>query len=218
LAHSADHELLDLSGWADPSTQRGLIARAAEIGKSWPELPGPRQRALLAALIDRIDVGADQIDIHLRPTRLGAILDVASTSVLSARDDEIQIVSVPVRLCRSGREIKMRIDGTDPFATAKPDARLIRLLIKARRFNASLRDSDGMPYAALAGRERVSRSYITRLVRLSYLAPDITQAILDGRQPRNLTADKLLAHSRLPLAGNGAADRPRLCLSLISIH
>ena len=34
----------------------------------------------------------------------------------------------------------------------------------------------------------------------SYLAPDIAQAILDGRQPRDLTADKLLAHSRLPLA------------------
>ena len=46
----------------------------------------------------------------------------------------------------------------------------------------------------------VSRSYFTRIVRLSYLAPDITQAILDGRQPCDLTADKLLAHSRLPLA------------------
>ena len=46
----------------------------------------------------------------------------------------------------------------------------------------------------------VSASYFTRLVRLSYLAPDIAQAILDGRQPRDLTADKLLAHSRLPLA------------------
>jgi hypothetical protein len=38
------------------------------------------------------------------------------------------------------------------------------------------------------------------LVRLSYLAPDITQAILDGRQPPDLTAEKLLEHSRLPLA------------------
>ena len=49
-------------------------------------------------------------------------------------------------------------------------------------------------------REGVSPSYFTRLVRLSYLAPDITQAILDRCQPRALTADKLLAHSRLPLA------------------
>jgi hypothetical protein len=46
----------------------------------------------------------------------------------------------------------------------------------------------------------VSRSYFTRLVRLSYLAPDITQAILDGHQPRDLTPEKLLKHSRLPLA------------------
>ena len=36
-------------------------------------------------------------------------------------------------------------------------------------------------------------------VRLSYLAPDLTEAILDGRQPHDLTADKLLANSRLPL-------------------
>jgi hypothetical protein len=57
-----------------------------------------------------------------------------------------------------------------------------------------------MPFAALAKREGVSPSYFTRLVRLSYLAPDITQAILEGPQPRDLTADQLLAHSRLPLA------------------
>ena len=57
-----------------------------------------------------------------------------------------------------------------------------------------------MPFAALAKREGVSRSYFTRLIRLSYLAPDITQAILEGRQPRDLTPDQLLAHSRLPLA------------------
>ena len=92
----------------------------------------------------------------------------------------------------------MLIEG-DPFATAKPDARLIKLLIRARRFSATLAAGDGVPFAALAKRKGVSPSYFTRLVRLSYLAPDIIQAILDGRQPRDLTADKLLTHSRLPL-------------------
>ena len=86
------------------------------------------------------------------------------------------------------------------FAASKPDARLIKLLLKARRFNATLVGSDDVPFTALAEREGVSPSYFTRLVRLSYLAPDITHAILDGRQPRDLTADKLLEHSRLPLA------------------
>jgi hypothetical protein len=183
----------------DPSAQRRLIARAAELGKSWTELPGTRQRALLTTLIDRIDVGVHQIDIHLRPTRLAPLLDVAATPLPSASDDETQTLSVPIRLRRAGREITMRIDGTDPFATAKPDARLVKLLIRARQFNATLLESNGVPFASLAKREGVSPSYFTRLVRLSYLAPDITEAILDGRQPRDLTADKLLAHSRLPL-------------------
>ena len=56
--------------------------------------------------------------------------------------------------------------------------------VGARRFNAALTQGEGIAFAALTEREGVSRSYFTRLVRLSYLAPDITHAILDGRQPR----------------------------------
>ena len=97
-----------------------------------------------------------------------------------------------------------------PLATAKPDARLIKLLIRARRFNAALARSDGVLFAALAEREGVSPSYLTRLVRLSYLAPDIVQAILDGRQPRDLNRDKLLTRSRLPLACNEQRTRSAL--------
>jgi hypothetical protein len=177
----------------------GLIARAEEIGRSWPELPAPRQRTFVTTLIERIDVGASRLDIHLRPTRLGALLNMSTPLLPSATEDETQILSVPIELHRSGREIKMLIDRADPFAKAKLDARLIKLIIRARRFDATLVESDGVPFAILAKREGVSPSYFTRLVRLSYLAPEITQAILDGRQPRDLTAHKLLAHSRLPL-------------------
>ena len=125
---------------------------------------------------------------------------VAAAPSQGVKDDETEILSVPVRLHRAGREIRMVIDSTDPFDAAKPDARLIKLLLRARQFNATLAEGKGVPFAALVQREGVSRSYFTRLVRLSYLAPDITQAILEGRQPRDLTAEKLLQHSRLPLA------------------
>src|ERR1700738_3243696 len=184
----------------DASMQQRLVARAADLGKYWPQLPVARKRAVLAALVERIEVSLDQIDIRLRPARLSALLDVAAAPSQGVKDDETEILSVPVRLHRAGREIRMVIDSTDPFDAAKPDARLIKLLLKARRFNATLARSEGVPFAALAQREGVGRSYFTRLVRLSYLAPDITQAILDGRQPRDLTAEKLLAPSRLPVA------------------
>jgi site-specific DNA recombinase len=181
----------------DASTQQRLVARAADIGKHWPELPVARKRAVLTGLIERVEVSVDQIDIRLRPQRVGTLLDATAT-LQAVNDDETEILSVPVRLRRAGREISMVIDGADPFA--KPDGRLIRLLLRARRFNATLAQGEGITFAALAERQGVSRSYFTRLVRLSYLAPDITQAILDGRQPRDLTPEKLLQHSRLPLA------------------
>jgi hypothetical protein len=68
----------------------------------------------------------------------------------------------------------------------------VQLLIRTRRFNATLFGSDGVPFSELAQREGVSSSYFTRVVRLSYLALDIPQAVLDGRQPPDLTTDKLL--------------------------
>ena len=158
---------------------------------------------MLAGLVERIDIGANQIDIHVRARGLGALFDGPAAPLVDEANDETQILSVPVRLRRCGREIKMLVHGTDPFATTKPDARLIKLLIRAHRFNAALMGSGGTRFAALAKQEGVSPSYFTRIVRLSYLAPDITHAILDGRQPSHLTADKLLAHSRLPIAWQG---------------
>jgi hypothetical protein len=67
----------------------------------------------------------------------------------------------------------MVVDGTDPFAAAKPDARLIRLLLSARRFNATLAHGEGILFAALAQREGVSRSY-TGERRPKHLRPPST--------------------------------------------
>src|ERR1700732_205308 len=105
----------------DPSMQQRLVARAADIGKHWPELPVARKRAVLAALIKRIEVKVDQIDLHLSPLRLCALLDLPATPSQGGNGDEIELLSLPVRLRRSGREIRMVINGTDSFA-AKPDA------------------------------------------------------------------------------------------------
>ena len=59
--------------------QQRLLARAADIGKHWPELTVARKRAVLTALIERIVVGVDQIDIRLRPPRFSALHDGADT-------------------------------------------------------------------------------------------------------------------------------------------
>jgi hypothetical protein len=80
------------------------------------------------------------------------------------------------------RRVRCELDFSAAESGAWSGKRLIKLLLRARRFN-TLAQGEDIPFAVLAQWEGVSPSYFTRLVHLSYLAPDITQAILDGRQP-----------------------------------
>jgi site-specific DNA recombinase len=47
-------------------------------------------------------------------------------------------------------------------------------------------------------REKLSPSYVALLLRLTFLAPDITRAILEGRQPGGFTTQQLVTHRALP--------------------
>ena len=57
---------------------------------------------------------------------------------------------------------------------------------------------DGLPPSDLAESAGVSRFYFTRLVTLAFLAPDITKAIREECHPTDLTASRLINHTRLP--------------------
>ena len=46
--------------------------------------------------------------------------------------------------------------------------------------------------AELAAAERINQSYLCRVLRLTLLAPDLVEAILDGRQPPDVTLDRLM--------------------------
>lgn len=83
------------------------------------------------------------------------------------------------------------IDAPQAHRTRKPDRSLLRLLARAQRFRDLILQGDGTSITELATMSSVTPSDFTRIVRLGFLAPDITAAILDGRQPIELSALKL---------------------------
>jgi hypothetical protein len=76
---------------------------------------------------------------------------------------------------------------------------LIQLRGRGRRIGKRMFEPGCPPLEDIAREERITSSYATRLVRLTFLAPDIVAAILAGQQPAGLTANKLMADTRLPL-------------------
>jgi site-specific DNA recombinase len=83
--------------------------------------------------------------------------------------------------------------------SAPPDTTLIRLLVRSQKIAKRMFEPNCPPLEAVAHEERITSSYATRVVRLAFLAPDILAAILGGKQPAGLTANKLMADTRLPL-------------------
>ena len=79
-----------------------------------------------------------------------------------------------------------------------PDSTLVKALARAFRWKRMLESGEFATIAELAAREGIARSYMTRVLRLTLLAPDIVEAILDDRQRTNLTLAK--AMDELPAA------------------
>ena len=72
-------------------------------------------------------------------------------------------------------------------------------------------EEPSLPLKEIAAEQGISGSYVTRLLRLAFLAPDIVTAILNGRHPPQLTANRLMDDTRLP--PDWAAQRELLCSS-----
>ena len=69
----------------------------------------------------------------------------------------------------------------------------VKVLAQVFRWQRMLDDGVCGTIEELARREKVNRGYMCRVLRLTLLAPDIVEAILDGRQPEGLRLEDLLA-------------------------
>jgi hypothetical protein len=72
--------------------------------------------------------------------------------------------------------------------------------VRVHGIERSARVRSGSRIADLVMREKLSPSYVALLLRLTFLAPDITRAILEDRQPGGFTAQTLVTYSGMPLA------------------
>ncbi len=101
---------------------------------------------------------------------------------------------VPVRVTRSGRQKSMIVldsDGSHQLINEN----LVLAVARALKWDREVRVSGSL--SAIARREGVSTTYATRIMPLAFLAPDIVQAIYDGRQPLGLKVKAVSAD--LPL-------------------
>jgi len=98
---------------------------------------------------------------------------------------------VPFRLVKRGGRKEMQLPPGAP-ARRQTDDTLIKALARAFRWKRMLESGEFATIAELAQRERIAPSYLTRVLRLTLLAPGIVEAILDGRKAPEVTLPRLM--------------------------
>ena len=104
---------------------------------------------------------------------------------------ETVTLHVPFRVVKRGGRKEMRM----PVGVALPrrtDNTLVKALARAFRWKRLLESGEFVTIAELAEREGIAPSYMTRVLRLTLLSPDIVVAILDGKQRPEVTLARVL--------------------------
>ena len=156
--------------------------------KTWSDHIRP---FLHQVIIDEGSVRLRLLRSHLRialglPTELNA-------ATMSAIYD----FAVPARVTMRGVRLKLIVGASGQRCA--PDPVLIKILVKSQHWWRLLSTDHTTSIRAISEAEGCSASYVSRTLRLAFLAPDIVEAILDGRQPAELTAKQLLLREDLPL-------------------
>ena len=114
------------------------------------------------------------------------------------RHDEDYEIAIPARLRPRGVEMKFVI--TDPAYRQAPkvDPVLVQGIVRANAWLLELLAGKAKTMREIAVREKLPERYLRRLLELAFLAPDITETILQGRQPRDLMLEDLVMGDNLP--------------------
>ena len=113
---------------------------------------------------------------------------------------ETVTLHVPFRVVKRGGRKEMQL----PDGAAQPrrmDSTVVKALARAFRWKRMLESGEFATIAELAEREGIAPSYMTRVLRLTLLAPDIVEAIMDGKQRPEVTLAQIITQTRLEWDG-----------------
>jgi len=115
---------------------------------------------------------------------------------MTRRQTSVETISVhvPFAIRKYGgrKQVVMPADAPDSNLHPRIDSTLVKALARAFRWKCMLESGEFATVKELAEHEKMAFSYMTRVLRLGLLAPDIVEAIIEGRQPTEITLAGLL--------------------------
>ena len=155
------------------------------------------KRNLILELLTRVTIYSDRFEITIGTDWISKAIASGPTAGRPNVDTDTFTLVQEIQLKRRGVEMKMIIESS---ATAtNPDEKLLKAVAQAHTWWHRLCDGGLGSVRELADQVGKDERHVARILNLRFLAPRITEAIVEGRQPVDLTAERLLKKTRLPL-------------------
>jgi site-specific DNA recombinase len=167
------------------------LRNAFTLSKRWLAMPPVEMKSLVLDIVERVTIAANRIDIWLNRAKIAAALEAGGGS--QRPDIDPITLSIEAKLRRAGKGKRLVIANG---AEAEVNAGLVELIKDALTIRIQLLSGSDDSIEAMSGRLGMNKCRLTSLIRLSYLAPDIVRALLEGRQPIELTPTRLLRLSK----------------------
>ena len=196
-----------LAGWlhehlTSDRIEPGLAA-ADEMARSLAEGDSSQRRQILHLIFKKVALSPNGIHLVVDRQALVHRLDGNLLSKIDAADDlQPFVIERKIAIKRRGVETRLIIDGP---ADNEPDSSLVNLVARARYYLDRLCDGSVSSIAELAEELSVHRADISRILPLAFLSPAITDAILTGRQPADLTSRTLARCADVPFLWSSQA-------------
>ncbi len=174
-----------------------LATNAEKLIGIWPWKTAEDKRTDVQFLFRRITVRPGWIRFELDGSALFAwLMDSPLTSGPDERPSAL-VIEQPLSVRRRGVESRMVMaNGT---SMPRPDAALIDLIVRANRYLAALTNGSSKSLTQVAAEQGTDVSEVSRLLPFAFLAPHLVEAILEGNQPFELGALRLVRVSDLPV-------------------
>ncbi|MDT7817546.1 MAG: site-specific recombinase, partial [Acidobacteriaceae bacterium] len=176
----------------DLVTTRALVDAAQQFAKALVGDSTSGLRELLAGIVVRITIQQDSIEVHVSKEGARARLLNQEWILGQDSDGEPIVLTVEMKLKRCGGEMRLIIPGGAAIDQRRqPVSSLVKAVSRASDWVRRMEAGECKHQRDLAKATKLEPRYINAILRVAFLAPEIVEAIIDGRQPPNLMLGSL---------------------------
>jgi site-specific DNA recombinase len=205
----SDADVFDRLGAEDesPAVSRTLVAAAKKLASRLPSLPSDDLRDLLPGFLRRVVIQENSIEVRISRKELrrwlenGGMVTGNNQGVRKPVDaNDLISLTIEAKNKRCGGEVHLVVPPASNDTIRHPKPSLIKAIARAHGWYEKVVQGDALDMRSLARQAALTERYVGKVFGCAFLAPDIIESILEGRQPHDLNFEKLCEHVPLSWA------------------